>query len=120
MNAVERNFSDWSPVRPVPTRILNPNASEASYKPKQRSYRKTKPISFFRGILSGHPLPVLLYIYLSGVGRFVAQRKRINNFDLTNITIKRVNYTVKKKHYDAYSSQRHAKFLIQELGKVLD
>ena len=30
-NAVERE--------PVPTRVLNPNASEASYKPKQRSYR---------------------------------------------------------------------------------
>ena len=26
----------------VPTRILNPNAIEASYKLKQRSYRKTK------------------------------------------------------------------------------
>ena len=34
MNAVERE--------PVPTRVLNPEASEASYKPKQRSYRKTK------------------------------------------------------------------------------
>ena len=34
MNAVE--------CEPVPTRVLNPNASEASYKPKQRSYRKTK------------------------------------------------------------------------------
>ena len=34
MNAVERE--------PVPTRVLNPNPSEASYKPKQRSYRKTK------------------------------------------------------------------------------
>ena len=31
MNAVERE--------PVPTRVLNPNTSEASYKPKQRSYR---------------------------------------------------------------------------------
>ena len=28
---------------------LNPNASEASYKPKQRSYRKTKLILFFWG-----------------------------------------------------------------------
>ena len=27
---------------PVQTRVLNPNASKASYKPKQRSYRKTK------------------------------------------------------------------------------
>ena len=35
MNAVERE--------PVETRILNPTASEASYKPKQRSYRKTNP-----------------------------------------------------------------------------
>ena len=33
MNAVERE--------PVETRVLNPTASEASYKPKQRSYRKT-------------------------------------------------------------------------------
>ena len=33
LNAVERE--------PVPTRVLNPNASEASYKQKQRSYRKT-------------------------------------------------------------------------------
>ena len=31
MNAVERE--------PVSTRVLNPNASEASYKPKQRSYQ---------------------------------------------------------------------------------
>ena len=34
LNAVERE--------PVETRVLNPTASEASYKPKQRSYRKTK------------------------------------------------------------------------------
>ena len=33
MNAVERES--------VETRVLNPTASEASYKPKQRSYRKT-------------------------------------------------------------------------------
>ena len=33
LNAVERE--------PVLTRVLNPNGSEASYKPKQRSYRKT-------------------------------------------------------------------------------
>ena len=33
MNAVERE--------PVETWVLNPTASEASYKPKQRSYRKT-------------------------------------------------------------------------------
>ena len=31
LNAVERE--------PVPTRVINPNASEASYKPKQRRYR---------------------------------------------------------------------------------
>ena len=41
MNAVE--------CEPVETRVLNPTASEASYKPKQRSYRKTKLILFFRG-----------------------------------------------------------------------
>ena len=34
LNAIERE--------PVTTRVLNPNASEARYKPKQRSYRKTK------------------------------------------------------------------------------
>ena len=40
---------------PVPTRVLNPNASKASYKSKQRSYRKTKLkklffyFYFFRG-----------------------------------------------------------------------
>ena len=38
-NAVERE--------PVETRVLNPNASEASYKAKQRSYRKTKLRIFF-------------------------------------------------------------------------
>ena len=32
LNAVEHE--------PVSTRVLNPNASEASYKPKQRSYSK--------------------------------------------------------------------------------
>ena len=41
-------------ITAVPTRVLNPNASEASYKPKQRSYRKTKLrksyfFIFFRG-----------------------------------------------------------------------
>jgi len=39
LNAVERLS--------VETRVLNPNASEASYKPKQRSYRKTKLRFFF-------------------------------------------------------------------------
>ena len=38
-NAVER--------KPVKTRVLNPTASEASYIPKQRSYRKTKQHFFF-------------------------------------------------------------------------
>ena len=47
LNAVERE--------PVPTRVLNLNASEASCKPKQRSYRNTKAkkkykyIYFFSG-----------------------------------------------------------------------
>ena len=41
LNAVERE--------PVPTRVLNPNASETSYKLKQRSYRKTKLHFFSRG-----------------------------------------------------------------------
>ena len=39
LNAVERE--------PVETRVLNPTTSEASYKPKQRSYRKTKQFLFF-------------------------------------------------------------------------
>ena len=39
LNAVE--------CEPVPTRVFNPNASEGSYKPKQRSYRKTK-LHFFK------------------------------------------------------------------------
>ena len=38
MDAVERE--------PVETRVLNPTASEASYKPKQRSYR-TMNLNFF-------------------------------------------------------------------------
>ena len=43
LNAIER--------QPVLTTVLNPNASEASYKQKQCSYRKTKLI-FFRGDFS--------------------------------------------------------------------
>ena len=48
LNAVE--------CEPVPTRVLNHNVSGASYKPKQRYYRKTKLIFlyfFFGGILVG-------------------------------------------------------------------
>ena len=37
---------------PVPTRVLNPNASEASYKPKLRSYRKTWGGNFPGGSIS--------------------------------------------------------------------
>ena len=42
--AADSAVDNWAPCRfverePVPTRVLNPNASEASYKPKQRSYR---------------------------------------------------------------------------------
>ena len=43
LNAVERE--------PVETKVLNPNASEASYKPKQRSYRKTKLKKYYFFIL---------------------------------------------------------------------
>ena len=55
LNAVERE--------PVETRVLNPNASEASYKPKQRSYSKTKLhfFFFFGGILSGGFYPGTVY-----------------------------------------------------------
>ena len=47
LNAVEREH--------VLTRVLKPNASEASYKPKQRSYRKTKLIFFSGGFLPRTP-----------------------------------------------------------------
>ena len=36
------NFLNAVVCKPVETRVLNPNASEASYKPEQRGYRKTK------------------------------------------------------------------------------
>ena len=41
----------WNTVErePVETTVLNTTASEASYKPEHRSYRKTKLIFFFRG-----------------------------------------------------------------------
>ena len=43
---------------PIPTRVLNPNASEASYKPKQRSYRKTcRGGTFLGGIYRGWNVP---------------------------------------------------------------
>ena len=66
LNAVERE--------PVPTRVLNPNASEVSYKPKQHSYRKTKlNFFFFGGFWSGGFCwgdfirePIYIYIYIKG------------------------------------------------------
>ena len=68
LNAVERES--------VETRVLNPNATEVSYKPKQRSYRKTKLkniiiIIFFwggflvGGILSGNPTMQCRICYIS-------------------------------------------------------
>ena len=52
MNAVER--------KPVETRVLNPTASEASYKPKQRSYRKTNlKKKFWRPIVPAPKCPAL-------------------------------------------------------------
>ena len=48
---------------PVPTRVLNPNASEASYKPKQRSYRKTKLIFFVGGDFYLEPIHIYRSIY---------------------------------------------------------
>ena len=52
MNAVEHE--------PFETRVLNPTASEASYKPKQRSYRKTnlKKKKFWRPIVPAPKCPV--------------------------------------------------------------
>ena len=49
LNAVEHE--------PISTRVLNPNSSEANYKPKQRSYRKNEATFFFGGILVGGILP---------------------------------------------------------------
>ena len=50
MNAVERE--------PVPIRVLNPNASEVSYKPKQRSYKKTDlKKNFWRQIVPAPKCP---------------------------------------------------------------
>ena len=63
LNVVERE--------PVPTRVLNLNSSEASYKPKQRSYRKVKLkknifilLFFFGGILVGGDFIREPYIYV--------------------------------------------------------
>ena len=52
-----KNPFEWRWVRTCSDRVLNPIASEASYKPKQRSNRKTKLkkniyIFFFRGDFS--------------------------------------------------------------------
>ena len=59
LNAVER--------KPVPTRVYNPNASEASYKSKQRSYRKMKLkkiiFLFFREDLSGGFYPGNVFLH---------------------------------------------------------
>jgi len=69
LNAVER--------KPVETRDLNPNASEASYKPEQRSYRKTKRknINFFWGDFVGGILSWNLIIY-------IANNKHIASHDI--------------------------------------
>ena len=51
LNAVERE--------PVPIRVLNSNASETSYKPKQRSYRKANlKKKFWRPIVPAPKCPV--------------------------------------------------------------
>ena len=51
---------------PVETRVLNPNANEASYKPKQRSYKKMKVhIFFFHGDFGrGDFIRELVYTYI--------------------------------------------------------
>ena len=56
LNAIE--------CEPVPTRVLNPNASEASYKLKQRSYRKTKLQFFFRGDFIREPSAIYGNIWI--------------------------------------------------------
>ena len=66
LNAVERE--------PVETRVLNPNATEASYKPKQRSYSKTKL----------NKIIFLLSFFLGGFcrGDFIREPKYIPSFYL--------------------------------------
>ena len=49
MNVVE--------CKPVPTRVLNPKAGEASYKPKQRSYKSKKYSVFSGGNIPGWNVP---------------------------------------------------------------
>ena len=48
---------------PVETRVLNPTASKASYKPKQRSNRKTKQTFFFLNIFS-KMFTISFFLYL--------------------------------------------------------
>ena len=49
MNKKQCGRQFWNAVEhePVETRVLNPTASEASYKPEQCSYRKTKQIYYY-------------------------------------------------------------------------
>ena len=65
LNAVERE--------PVETRVLNPNASEASYKPKQRSYKKTKLKKIIFLFFSGGFYPgTLCRMFLAEIRLFLA------------------------------------------------
>ena len=140
LNAVER--------KPVPTRVLNPNASEASYKPKQRSYRKTKPkkklllLFFFsggfcRGILSWNRLDyvknsrTLSLIYKYGLYRKDVLNKIIFFFDFTVVSqnLVQIGPLVKdtlnlwKKIcstlYDAYLLQNYGKYQKTSAYKML-
>ena len=63
LNAIEHE--------PVPTRVLNPYACEASNKTKQRSYRKTKLKFLLQGdhMTLFYDHPVLLFFFRADFGR---------------------------------------------------
>ena len=70
---------------PVPTRVLNPNASEASYNPKQRSYRKTKLFFFLNIFEKLFKIKKKIEIYM---GRKTNRKKIINRNRLNRKTNK--------------------------------
>ena len=71
-NAVER--------KPIETRVLNPTASEASYKPKQRRYRKTKQHFFFLEHLSKFYKNIFFYFWNVHGRSEISWKERKTNF----------------------------------------
>ena len=80
-NAVERKH--------VSTRVLNPNASEVSYKPKQRSYRKTWGGGIFRGgvYLEPNILYFKLKTYFLSIKLYTYMYKKIRIMSVFTIII---------------------------------